>query len=818
MRGTGSSRLARPAKRARLASALAGVGLCGLVASAVAAPPATAAPARSASLSTARPASVPVAVGASFVVQPRIAAGQPAVRQACATPSVPGQMACMALISTRATAEGRAASADVNGGAPAGLAFGPGQLQNAYGLSGAAAMAGGTETVAVVDAFNDPSASSDLAAYRSGYGLGPCDQSAGCLRILNQRGGTTNLPRSDASGGWELEESLDLDMVSAICPKCRIILVEANSASIADLATAERTALHSGANAVSNSWGSAAEFTGERAYDPDFYAPGVAITAAGGDDGYGTQYPAVSPYVTAVGGTTLTGTMGDWTQTAWNGTGSGCSELEPKPSWQTADASAPDGCLNRTENDVAAEADPNPGVWVYDTVNNSAQGAAGWSAVGGTSVGTPIVAAAYALADIVAGGPGHGLIAGTFPAAYPYQNAAQFTDVRGGSDGQCEPNRQYLCQAVTGFDGPTGLGTPNGTAGLTGPTAGQVTVIDPGTQVYPARTSIRLRLDVQPGSKAVALRSTGLSGLTVGGGILRGTAPPAAGVHNVTVTASAAGLASGSASFAVVVVQPIRARHPAAGAVRLAGGGECLTGAHFRTSAGTPVQIRRCAGRSAQDWKFVPGGAIAGTGRLEVNGRCLTVSTGGNGAMASIQRCVRGDVRQDWTYLAGGHLRNPAAGRCLAVHGKATSGRQVVIWSCGGAGTGWELPAAPVLSALPGRCLADPSGSTAAGTAIESSACSASTAQRWTVERDGAIVIAGKCLAVQGSSLLDGAAIELASCSRSAAQRWVRGPNGQLVNANSGRCLAIPGNSPAAGTRLIQDDCYSEPGEIWVIS
>jgi Ricin-type beta-trefoil lectin domain len=728
-------------------------------------------------------------------------------------------MACMALISTRGAAEARAVTADVGGGAPAGMAFGPAQLQNAYGLSGAAAMAGARETVAVVDAFNDPNASSDLAAYRSAYGLGTCDQSGGCLRIVNQRGGTTDLPVSDASGGWELEESLDLDMVSAICPKCRIILVEANSASISDLAMAERTASHLGANAVSNSWGSAAEFTGERAYDRYFYAPGIAITAAGGDDGYGTQYPAVSPYVTAVGGTTLMGTMGDWTQTAWNGTGSGCSELEPKPSWQTADANAPGGCLNRTENDVAAAADPNPGVWVYDTVNDSSQGSAGWSAVGGTSVGTPIVAAAYALADIVAGGPGRGLIAGTFPAAYPYQDSAQLTDIRGGADGQCEPDRQYLCQAVAGFDGPTGLGTPDGTAGLTGPTGGEVTVIDPGTQVYQAGARIRLRLDVLPGSTAPAFRLTGISGLAVGGdAVLRGTAPPVAGVHKVTVTASATGLASGSASFAIVVVQRIRASHPGTGEVRLSSGGACLTGAYFRTSAGTPVQTRRCAGRSAQKWRFVPGGGIAGTGLLKIAGRCLTVGAGGNGTRASIQRCVRGDIHQDWTYLARGHLRDPASGRCLAVHGGAVIGSQVVIWSCGGAAASWELPAAAVLSALSGRCLADPGSSSAAGTPIDSSACSGSAAQRWTAKRNGTIVIAGKCLAVEGSSLLDGAAIQLARCSTSAAQRWVRGPNGQLVNAHSGRCLAIPGNSRAAGTILIQDDCYSEPGEIWVIS
>jgi hypothetical protein len=723
----------------------------------------------------------------------------------------------MALISTLHGARVAAAAVRADASAPGGTAFDPAQLQDAYGLTGAAAAAVQGEKVAVVDAFNDPNASSDLGAYRSAYGLGSCEQATGCLTILNEHGGKTELPPSDSSGGWELEESLDLDMVSAICPHCSIILVEAASASISDLAVAERTATRSGADAVSNSWGSGAEFTGETAYDPDFYAPGVAITAAGGDNGYGTQYPAVSPYVTAVGGTTLTGSAGHWNQSAWDGTGSGCSELEPKPSWQLGDAEAPGGCLNRTANDLAAAADPNPGTWIYDTVRDTSIGPAGWAAVGGTSVGTPIAAAAYALADIVAGGPHRALLPGTFPAAYPYQHGSELTDVTSGANGACEPARQYLCHAVTGYDGPTGVGSPAGTAGLTGPPGGEVTVLDPGTRVYQAGAPIRLHLDVQPGSVAATFQVTGLSTVTIGtDGVLRGRAPAMAGVSTVTVTASEAGVGSGSATFSVVTVPAMLASHPAAGEVRLAGGGYCLTGAGFSTAAGALAQIQRCAGRTAQRWKFMPGGSIAGTGRLELAGHCLTSGTG-NGARASLRRCVRGDGRQDWAYLANGHLRNPAAGKCLAARGRATGGSQAVIWQCAAA-SGWMLPAAPVLSALAGRCLADPGDSGAAGIPIESAGCNSRRSQRWTAEHDGTIQIAGKCLAVEGGSTLDGAAIDLTRCSKSAALRWVRGPNGQLINANSGRCLAIPGNSRTAGTQLIQDDCYSEPGEIWVLS
>ena len=819
---TGSRCLGWPGWRARLLGALAVTGLVGLAASAVTAPAASAAPARPSSADGSGQSSAPaVPVTRSFVAQPKIAAGQPDVRQACATPTAPGQMACMALISTRPAILARAAAVRADASSPGGPAFDPAQLQDAYGLTSAAAAAGHGETVAVVDAFNDPKASSDLTAYRAAYGLGTCGQSSGCLTILNEHGSKTALPRSDPSGGWALEVSLDLDMVSAICPHCSIILVEAASASISDLAIAERTASHSGANAVSNSWGSGAEFTGESTYDPDFYAPGIAITAAGGDNGYGTQYPAASPYVTAVGGTSLSGSPGHWTQTAWNGTGSGCSQLEPKPPWQRADARSPGGCLNRTANDLSATADPNPGTWVYDTVKDASLGTTGWAAVGGTSVGAPIIAAAYALADIVAGGRHKALVPGTFPAAYPYQNNAQITDVIGGANGSCEPARRYLCQAVTGYDGPTGLGTPAGTASLTGPPGGEVTVLNPGTVVYSAGATIRLQLNAQPGSAAQTFKVTGLPTLTIGkDGVLRGRAPAAAGVRTVTVTGSESGIGSGSATFSVVTVPAILARHPAGGEVRLNGGNFCLTGAHFSTAAGTMAQVQRCAGKPAQAWKFVPGGGIDGTGRLELAGQCLTINTGiGNGAPASLQHCVRGDGRQEWTYLAGGHLLDPATGECLAVHGGVRGGSQAVIWSCGGgAAASWTLPAAAVLSAVAGRCLTDPGGSGAPGTAIQSAGCNAGPSQRWTAGRDGAIQIAGKCLAVKGGSTLDGAAIVLARCSRSATQLWLHGPNGQLMNANSGRCLAIPGNSRAAGVGLIQDDCYSEPGEIWVIS
>ena len=237
---------------------------------------------------------------------------------------------------------------------------------------------------------------------------------------------------------------------------------------------------------VSDSWGSGAEFTGENAFDSRFNHPGVAIVAAGGDAGYGTQYPAASQFVTAVGGTTLIGATPDsgGSQLAWSGTGSGCSSLEPKPAWQQA--ATPSGCQNRTDTDIAAVADPHTPVAIYDSAGSTVPGiATGWNAAGGTSVATPIIAAVY----VLAGGPA----ASTYPASYPYLHPGAFSDVTSGSNGRCEAARRYLCTARAGYDGPTGLGTPSGPGGFAG-TAGAVSVMDPGTQDLAVGQRIRLRI------------------------------------------------------------------------------------------------------------------------------------------------------------------------------------------------------------------------------------------------------------------------------------------------------------------------------------
>lgn len=322
--------------------------------------------------------------------------------------------------------------------------YGPSQLQSAYDLP--SATAGSGETVGIVDAYSDPNAAADLAVYRSEFDLPACTVASGCLTVVSQTGSTTSLPRSNA--GWATEESLDMDMVSSICPNCHIILVEATSSSNANLGAAVNEAAKLGADAISNSYGGS-ESSSDTSYDTKYYDhPGIAITASSGDSGYGAQYPASSQYVTAVGGTSLTQASNSrgWTETAWSDAGAGCSAYDPQPSFQ---ASVGTGCAKRAVADVSADADPNTGVAVYDST--AYEGYVGWQVYGGTSVASPIIASVYALA---------GNTASVDNAALPYADPSALNDVTSGSDGLCSPSQ--LCTARVGWDGPTGLGTPNG--------------------------------------------------------------------------------------------------------------------------------------------------------------------------------------------------------------------------------------------------------------------------------------------------------------------------------------------------------------------
>jgi subtilase family serine protease len=313
--------------------------------------------------------------------------------------------------------------------APSGLA--PADLRSAYSLPSSG---GHGKIVAVVDAFDNPSAESELATYRSQFGLPPCTSASGCFRKVGQDG-SANLPPSDQ--GWAGEISLDVQMVSAACPDCRILLVEANSAANGDMSAAVNTAASLGASAISNSYGGDETGGDDEAYNH----PGIIVTASSGDSGYGAEFPATSRYVLAVGGTSLTRSLSSrgWVEAAWSNGGSGCSTIIAKPGWQSDTI-----CSARSEVDVAAVADPNTGVAVFT--------GGFWSVYGGTSASSPIVAGIFALLNVGGGNPSE----------FAWRHASAFFDVTTGSNGFC--TMAALCNAGPGYDGPTGWGTPNGVA------------------------------------------------------------------------------------------------------------------------------------------------------------------------------------------------------------------------------------------------------------------------------------------------------------------------------------------------------------------
>ncbi|GAA4200406.1 S53 family peptidase [Actinocatenispora rupis] len=374
----------------------------------------------------------------------------------CATASA-GDVACLGKFAPRTfkTVNGKAVAPKTTG-SPTSSGLTPAQLVKAYGLAGTN---GNGRTVAIVDSNDAPTAEADLGAYRKAYGLPACTTANGCFKKVNQKGAASPLPAADY--GWAEEISLDLDMVSAVCPTCHILLVEADGPTTEDLGAAENTAANTpGVVAISNSWGGSEDDTTLPA-DKYFDHPGIAITASSGDSGYGVLWPAASNHVTAVGGTSLKADSSarGYSETAWSGAGSGCSVQESKPSWQKDT-----GCGKRSIADVSAVADPTTGVAVYDTYNSCgggplcdvllglglAQGADGWVQVGGTSASSPIIASVYALAGNTA----------SIDPSYPYSHASSLNDVTSGSNGKCG---NYLCTAGKGYDGPTGLGTPKGT-------------------------------------------------------------------------------------------------------------------------------------------------------------------------------------------------------------------------------------------------------------------------------------------------------------------------------------------------------------------
>ncbi|NUR62408.1 MAG: peptidase S8 [Catenulispora sp.] len=352
-----------------------------------------------------------------------------------------GYARCFAEIRTDIAAKPKHAAGADAATAPAG--FGPADLHAAYKLP---TTGGANQTVAIVDAGDDATAEADLAVYRSTYGLPPCTTANGCFHKVNQRGAASPLP---PDVGWGVEIALDLDMVSAACPQCKILLVEADDAQGAYLAASVDEAVALGANEVSNSYGiqESSLTPGDAAH---YTHPGTAILASSGDSGYGIpSEPAVFSSVVSVGGTSLTKdtSVRGWSESAWSGAGSGCSAWVDKPAWQS-DAN----CPGRMTSDVSAVADPETGLAVY-TVS---EGAPGWIVVGGTSASSPFLAGVIALG-------GHPAKFANASAFYGAAAKAGLFDVVGGGNGLFQDcGGDYQCTAVAGYDGPTGNGTPNG--------------------------------------------------------------------------------------------------------------------------------------------------------------------------------------------------------------------------------------------------------------------------------------------------------------------------------------------------------------------
>jgi hypothetical protein len=419
----------------------------------------------------------------------------------------------------------------------------PQDLHSAYALP---TTASSEQTIALVDAYDDPTAEADLKVYDEAFHLPSCTSANGCFTKVNGKGKSNPLPVVE--GGWALEISLDVEVAHAICQSCHILLVEASDATNVSLDAAEDTAARLGASEISNSWATAEPPTDSGVFNH----PGVAITAAAGDDGYLNwdtpypqerglvSYPASSPHVTAVGGTRLSlNAEGGWVgETAWNGGahtllvsrgagGGGCSARFPAPFWQQE---VPNwelvGCESRRAvADVSADADPYTGVAVYDSTPVPVEEgfeALGWGPIGGTSLSSPLIAATFALA----GGP-----AGVeYPASTLYENRLAnprtLHDIQSGSNGECTKafgpeglsgcteteealscSGEAICLAGPGYDGPSGVGTPIGIGAFQPGSAAREPQTISFTSSAPASATV--------GGPTYSVSATASSGLTV---------------------------------------------------------------------------------------------------------------------------------------------------------------------------------------------------------------------------------------------------------------------------------------------------------------
>jgi streptogramin lyase len=424
----------------------------------------------------------------------------------------------------------------------------PQDLRSAYKLSN---VGGSSQTVALVEAYNDPYAEADLKVYRERYGLPACTKANKCFKTVNQNGETKNYPEGEP--GWGTETSLDLDMVSAACGECHILLVESNGGAteaeyLKNMLAAEETAVTLKATEISNTWDNF-EFAKQVSYDKAFDHPGIPITAASGDFGYTgrLRWPGSSQYVISVGGTRLTkaDNARGWTEEVWRepvipdgihgaGTTSGCSAYEPKPAWQTDKA-----CPRRAVADVAVDASSLSPVSFYDTYYEDVEneegeeeiaGGYGWEDIGGTSVGAPFVAGVEALSSSYARSLGA-------EAFYLAGKKGSLFDVTEGSNGTCVPpaEDEYFCTAEVGYDGPTGWGAPDGPLDLA---ARPIAITEPATAVTPTAATLTGTVDPE-GSQTTYYFEYGTTpaygSKTVG-------ASAGSGTSNISVSAATSGL------------------------------------------------------------------------------------------------------------------------------------------------------------------------------------------------------------------------------------------------------------------------------------
>jgi MYXO-CTERM domain-containing protein len=420
------------------------------------------------------------------------APGEPATAAVCSS----GPIRCHAHVRITPAGEILAQAAPLV--APPGL--GPAQIQSAYQIDPSKAK---PATVAIVDAFGYADLESDLATYRAQFGLPPCTRANGCLTILNQNGQTSPLPpESPPDNDWSEETALDMDAVSAACPTCKIIVVQADDNSL-NLYTAQAAALAARPTVTSDSWGITTPMGVDLSpQEAILDHPGIAEFVSSGDSGYdeggqGPTYPSTSAHTISVGGTALVKASNarGWSETAWNKGGSSCAYTIAKPAYQTASP-----CMFRAASDIAAVGDPATGLAVYNTR------AGGWVVVGGTSAAAPLVAALFA-----------SIGRGDITAAQLAQSTSALFDVTSGSNGPCG---NLLCNATTGWDGPTGFGTPSAAllSGAPGPGPGTLAV----QITSPADGAL-----VDAGFQVTATASgAAIVGLFVDGTLLRTTTAP----------------------------------------------------------------------------------------------------------------------------------------------------------------------------------------------------------------------------------------------------------------------------------------------------